>query len=166
MRQVPEERRVRFFEAEDNRQVIRDFDRINAGKRGSLYALNLAGQETLKGVLDVPRRERFSIVESNAGAKMKNIRQRVGGFPAFRQPRVYSGASVPPQQAVKNQRPDPLRLRIRPDPGIEVQRTGLDEHHDGLRIARSHRAAQPTGEGDSGHRKEHQQPNMLLTSDS
>src|SRR5436190_15117500 len=65
---------------------------------------------------------------------MKHVGQRIGILPSLCQAGKDIEMIVAPQKRVEDQLVDALRLRIGADTGIEVRRTALDHHDDGVGV--------------------------------
>ncbi len=99
------------------------------GAKVAAFALRiLPPSERIEGPLHVARGERLAIVKAHAVVQMKDVGQRIGNFPALRQPGLQVEVIVAADQGIEEQLVDALRLRVDADARIEVDGTALDDH--------------------------------------
>ena len=66
---------------------------------------------------------------------MKHISQRIRLLPTLRKSRCELKPRISRYQPIKQQRVNPLRLRIRPNSRIKIRRTAFNQKHHGPRIS-------------------------------
>ena len=85
-------------------------------------------------------------MEANSGAQMKDVGQGIGNLPALGKSRLQVEVLVAVDQTIEEQLVDALGIGVDPDAGIEIERAGLDDQGDGLRV----RVGMGAGEGQRG----------------
>ena len=92
-------------------------------------------EDEVEGGLDVGGGERAAIVETDVGAEMENVGERVGSVPGFGEIAVEIHLIVALEEAAEEQAVNALGLRISGEARIEVGGAGFDEEGEGRGIA-------------------------------
>ena len=82
--QVPQQRRKRLLQMEDDGVVVGRVDVVDRGVGACLSAANFAAEERIEGPLHVARGQQLSVVEVDAVMQMKDVRLRDREFPSCR----------------------------------------------------------------------------------
>ena len=144
--QVPQQRRKRLFQVEDDGVVVGGVDVVDRSVGACLGAAEFAAEQRIEGPLHIARGQRLAIVEANTVMQMKNVGLRIGDLPTLGQPWLQLEVIVAADQRVEEKLVDSLRLRIDADTGVEVGWAALDDHHQRVGIGFA-RAAEQGAEG-------------------
>ena len=128
VRQIPEQGRVLFLHVEDHRDIVRRVDAVHERVHRRLGAANLALQQRVESPLHIARGERTPIVKRDATMQMKDVGERIGNLPAFRQSGSHIQIVSARQQIVEDQVVNSFRLRVDPYPRIKIRWARVDDH--------------------------------------
>src|SRR5271157_3477673 len=119
--------------------VVRRINVVNRCVCARLGTAELTTDERVEGPLDVTRGQRLSVVKAHTGMQVEDVGLRIGNFPIVSQPRLQVEVLIAPDEGIEEQLVNPLRLRVNPDPGIEVGRAAFDDHDQrvGIGLARA-----------------------------
>ncbi len=87
-------------------------------------------QDRIERVFHVRGRKRSPVVKLHAAAQMKNVRERIGRLPFFRQIAARNSLRVQFDQAAENQAVQSLRSRVGADPRIQIGGHRFDQKID------------------------------------
>ena len=131
---VPQQRRIRLLQMDDDRRRVGRVDVIDLVERACALAVITVPSRMESRVHFTSRGgQRFSVLKAHAGAQMKEIGKRIGRLPARGEPGFQVEVLVLVHQAVEDQAADMFRLRVDADAWIEAGGAALDQHGDRLR---------------------------------